>query len=120
MSLVSGVTFGGLLAYGATRTSANPKDFLFLFGKYSLIPQGSPYASGLSLMPQGSLLCLRAFSYASGLSLMPQGSHLCLRPLTYASGLSLCLRAPTYASGLLPEIGLWVKGLAGVIFKALI
>ena len=33
MSLVSGITFGGLLAYGAYRTSANPKDFIFLLGK---------------------------------------------------------------------------------------
>lgn len=32
MSLFSGMAFGGLLAYGATRTSANPKDFLFLLG----------------------------------------------------------------------------------------
>ncbi len=34
MSLVSGVAFGGLLAYGATRTSANPKDCLFLLGEF--------------------------------------------------------------------------------------
>lgn len=33
MSLVSGITFGGLLAYGAYQTSANPKNFIFLFGK---------------------------------------------------------------------------------------
>ena len=33
MSLVSGMAFGGLLAYGASRTSANPKDFIFLLGK---------------------------------------------------------------------------------------
>lgn len=34
MSLVSGITFGGLLAYGAYQTSANPKNFIFLFGKF--------------------------------------------------------------------------------------
>lgn len=33
MSLVSGLTFGGLLVYGATRTSANPKDCIFLLGE---------------------------------------------------------------------------------------
>lgn len=33
MSLVSGITFGGLLAYGAYQTSANPQNFIFLFGK---------------------------------------------------------------------------------------
>lgn len=33
MSLVSGITFGGLLAYGASRTSADPKDFIFLLGR---------------------------------------------------------------------------------------
>ena len=32
MSLASGFAFGGLLAYGAYRTSADPKDFIFLFG----------------------------------------------------------------------------------------
>lgn len=31
MSLASGLAFGGLLAYGASRTSTNPKDFMFLF-----------------------------------------------------------------------------------------
>lgn len=33
MSLASGVTFGGLLAYGAVRMSADPKNFLFPFGE---------------------------------------------------------------------------------------
>lgn len=33
MSLASGVVFGGLLAYGAYRTSANPGDFMFSLGK---------------------------------------------------------------------------------------
>jgi hypothetical protein len=33
MSLGSGVLFGSLIGYGAYRTSANPKDFLFLLGK---------------------------------------------------------------------------------------
>ena len=37
MSLVSGITFGGLLAYGAYQTSANPKNFFFLFGKVCTI-----------------------------------------------------------------------------------
>ena len=36
MSLGSGVVFGSLLAYGAYRTSVNPKDFLFIFGKCSV------------------------------------------------------------------------------------
>ena len=33
MSLGSGVLFGTLLAYGAYRTSVNPKDFVFIFGE---------------------------------------------------------------------------------------
>ena len=33
MSLASGIAFGVLLAYGASRTSANPKDFIFLLGR---------------------------------------------------------------------------------------
>lgn len=33
MSLGSGIVFGGLIGYGAYRTSANPKDFLFLLGQ---------------------------------------------------------------------------------------
>ena len=33
MSLASGLTFGGLLAYGAVRMSADPKNFLFPFGE---------------------------------------------------------------------------------------
>ena len=33
MSLVSGLAFGGLLGYGAYRTSANPKDFMFVLGE---------------------------------------------------------------------------------------
>lgn len=32
-SLASGLVFGGLLAYGATRTSKDPNDFLFLLGR---------------------------------------------------------------------------------------
>ena len=34
----SGVVFGALLGYGAYRTSANPKDFTFLFSKFSNLP----------------------------------------------------------------------------------
>ena len=33
MSLASGLTFGALIAYGGYRTSVNPRDFVFLFGK---------------------------------------------------------------------------------------
>ena len=33
MSLGSGVVFGSLICYGAYKTSANPKDFLFLLGQ---------------------------------------------------------------------------------------
>ena len=33
MSLASGVVFGGLLAYGANRTSANPSAFMVSLGK---------------------------------------------------------------------------------------
>ncbi len=33
MSLGSGIVFGSLIGYGAYRTSANPKDFMFLFGQ---------------------------------------------------------------------------------------
>ena len=34
MSLGSGIVFGSLIGYGAYRTSANPKDFLFLLGQF--------------------------------------------------------------------------------------
>lgn len=33
MSLASGLTFGGLLVYGAVRMSADPKNFLFPLGE---------------------------------------------------------------------------------------
>ena len=33
MSLGSALVFGGLIGYGAYRTSANPKDFMFLLGE---------------------------------------------------------------------------------------
>ena len=36
MSLGSGVVFGLLLAYGATRTSANRSDFSILLGNHQL------------------------------------------------------------------------------------
>lgn len=36
MSLGSGVVFGGLLCYGAYRTSADPRDFMFLLGLYKV------------------------------------------------------------------------------------
>lgn len=36
MSLGSGIVFGALLGYGASRTSANPKDFTFLLGQNSV------------------------------------------------------------------------------------
>lgn len=49
MSLGSGIVFGSLLGYGAYRTSANPKDFLFLFGQ-SLI-KCAYYLSGYSGRP---------------------------------------------------------------------
>ena len=34
VSLVSGASFGGLLAYGAWQTSQNPKNFVFSFGEW--------------------------------------------------------------------------------------
>lgn len=37
MSLGSGVLFGTLLAYGAYKTSVNPKDFVFIFGECAYI-----------------------------------------------------------------------------------
>ena len=36
MSLGSGIIFGGLIGYGAFRTSANPKDFSFLLGQLKM------------------------------------------------------------------------------------
>jgi len=35
MSLVSGLSFGGLLAYGAFQMSQNPKNFIFSLGERS-------------------------------------------------------------------------------------
>ncbi|ORY02432.1 transmembrane protein 14c [Basidiobolus meristosporus CBS 931.73] len=54
-SLISGVTFGGVMAYAATRVSQNPQDVY------------------LALVTSGALLALMGFRFSKSQKFMPAG-----------------------------------------------
>ncbi|KAK9768462.1 Transmembrane protein 14C [Basidiobolus ranarum] len=59
-SLASGVAFGGLIAYGASRVSENTKDAYVAFGVSATLLwiMGKKYYRGRKLMPAGLITLL--------------------------------------------------------------
>ncbi|ORX91720.1 transmembrane protein 14C-like protein [Basidiobolus meristosporus CBS 931.73] len=59
-SLAAGLSFGGLIAYGASRVSENPKDAHVAFGVSAVLLwiMGKKYYRGRKLMPAGIIALL--------------------------------------------------------------